>query len=582
MKKNKIRIALAQINTTVGDLQGNKDKIIAWTERALKQNCDLVIFPELAVTGYPPEDILYRSQFIKDQYNVYSEIKNNNDNIIQVFGFVNQTEKGLYNAAAINIPHHAPQIYHKIHLPNYSVFDEERYFVAGTKPFVFNVNGVKIGASICEDIWIDDGVIEAETFCEGAELILNISASPFYFKKGHERIELLQNKAKKTKSIIAYVNLVGGQDELVFDGQSFIANHNGEILAQAKSFEEDFLVYDLDFTQLRKEREKSSDFRKLKSEFINPYETIHTDDFDTEFSAPKVQINQPASDLNESEMVQVYKALKLGLKDYVHKNRFQKVVFGLSGGIDSALVAAIAADALGKENVICITMPSQYSSKGSVDDSVQLANNFGFKLLNIQISPMFDAFNSSLKEAFSGTEPDVTEENLQARIRGSLVMALSNKFGYLALATGNKSEVSVGYCTIYGDMVGGYGPLKDVYKTIVYELCHLRNQQAGYDIIPQSIIDKAPSAELRPDQTDQDSLPPYDILDDILELYIEKDNSVPEITAQGFDLEIVSKVARLVDINEYKRRQAAPGTKITPRAFGKDRRMPITNHYRPK
>ena len=419
MKKNKIRIALAQINTTVGDLQGNKDKIIAWTERALKQNCDLVIFPELAVTGYPPEDILYRSQFIKDQYNVYSEIKNNNDNIIQVFGFVNQTEKGLYNAAAINIPHHAPQIYHKIHLPNYSVFDEERYFVAGTKPFVFNVNGVKIGASICEDIWIDDGVIEAETFCEGAELILNISASPFYFKKGHERIELLQNKAKKTKSIIAYVNLVGGQDELVFDGQSFIANHNGEILAQAKSFEEDFLVYDLDFTQLRKEREKSSDFRKLKSEFINPYETIHTDDFDTEFSAPKVQINQPASDLNESEMVQVYKALKLGLKDYVHKNRFQKVVFGLTRRYRLCSCSRNCGRCIRKrERHLYNDCRHNILQRGSVDDSVQLANNFGFKLLNIQISPMFDAFNSSLKEAFSGTEPDVTEENLQARNPG--------------------------------------------------------------------------------------------------------------------------------------------------------------------
>ena len=574
----KMRLALAQINTTVGDLDGNCNKIIKQVENARAAGCQLIAFPELTITGYPPEDLVLRHKFIEDQHDVLQHIVKEISDITCVIGFVDNKNGDLYNSAAVVQNQSIKAVYHKIQLPNYSVFDEERYFEQGDAPLVVSLEDIKIGVSICEDIWIPDSVIETQAFDGGAEIILNISASPYSLKKSYERMELMRSRATHTFSAVAYCNLVGGQDELVFDGQSLIVGPNGNVWAHGPAFQEELIIHDIDVNIVRQLRNDPL-FSENQKSFASPKLTTQRVVLDAQATMQRPTIEETNYSTLSSEE-EIYRALLLGLRDYVRKNGFSQVVFGLSGGIDSALVAALAADALGPENVHSVGMPSQYSSQGSVDDSALLAQNLGIDFQIFEIRNIFEQFVDLFKETFVGRESDVTEENLQARIRGDIVMALSNKFGWLALATGNKSEVSVGYCTIYGDMVGGFSPLKDVTKTMVYQLANYRNYQAGYDVIPQAIIDKAPSAELRPDQKDQDSLPPYDELDDLLELYVEKLKSMNDIIDLGHDPAVVEKVERLVNINEYKRRQAAPGTKITPLAFGKDRRMPITNLYK--
>lgn len=571
------RIALAQINTVVGDLPGNRRRITEKMAAAAEEGCDLIAFPELALTGYPPEDLLLRRQFVADQREQLQAVAAESGDCLAIVGFVDELQGRLFNAAAVIHRGGIIGVYHKVHLPNYSVFDEERYFEAGRLPLVLDLGALRIGVSICEDIWIEESVVESEALLGGADLLLNISASPFHSNKGEERLELMRSRARRTGSVLAYLNLIGGQDELVFDGRSLVVAADGRLLAAGGGFQEDFIIADLpleEFAALRRARARlAPPANALDSPHLLPV-SWSVRPRPERRAAPRMIA--PV----KSEIEEIYQALLLGLGDYTRKNGFKKVTLGLSGGIDSALVAVLAADALGPDQVAAVTMPSRFSSSGSVTDSEELARNLGIQLFTLPIAPAFKAYEEMLAELFAGREPDVAEENLQARIRGNLLMALSNKFGWMVLVTGNKSEVSVGYCTIYGDMAGGFSPLKDVYKTTVYALCEYRNKLAGYDLIPRAIITKPPSAELRPDQTDQDSLPPYDLLDAVLELYVEKEMGVAEIIAQGFEGKMVRRVARLVDFAEYKRRQGAPGIKITPRAFGKDRRMPITNHYR--
>ena len=578
MAEHLFRLALAQINPVVGDLPGNGRIILDKINAAEQQGCDLIAFPELALTGYPPEDLLLRRQFIADQRGQLQQIASQTGEMLCIAGCVDEVQGRLYNAAAILQHGRISGIYHKVHLPNYSVFDEERYFEAGSQPVILDLGELRIGISICEDIWVSESVVEAEAFEGGADLLINISASPFHTNKGDERLELMQTRARRTGSVVAYVNLIGGQDELVFDGRSLIVAADGRLLAAGGGFQEDFIILDLpvkEFTELHNERARLSAplLAGLAPARILPVAWN-----------PREKPQRPAAGRTiavvKHEIEEIYQALLLGIRDYTRKYGFKQVTLGLSGGLDSALVAVLAADALGPGQVVAVTMPSPYSSHGSVADSEKLAQNLGIQLINLAIAPAMQAYECALAEVFAGRAHDVTEENLQARIRGNLLMALSNKFGWMVLVTGNKSEVSVGYSTLYGDMAGGFAPLKDVFKTTVYELSEFRNKLAGHDLIPRSIITKVPSAELRPNQTDQDTLPPYDLLDAVLELYVEKERGAAEIVAQGFDGEMVRKVVRLVDLAEYKRRQAAPGIKITPRAFGKDRRMPITNHYR--
>ncbi len=572
-----IRIALAQINPTVGDLEGNTKKIIQYIQKAETAGADIVLFPELAITGYPPEDLLLKPKFITDNLACRDEIAKHCQNLIAVVGFVDNQEY-IYNAAAVLQGGKTAAVYHKICLPNYSVFDEKRYFQAGVRPLVFEWRGVKFGLSICEDMWIPDGVIETQGFRGGAEVMLNISASPYIMEKRKERISIGVTRARMTRSIFVYLNLIGGQDELVFDGDSFIVDHRGELIANTHPFVEDFIAADLDVSALRKFREDDPSFYLFKKEFQSPYEVdfiaLESSKRISEKPSIKHQQVEPLEPLDE-----IYQALTLGTKDYVTKNGFQKVVIGLSGGIDSALTAAIAVDALGADNVIGVLMPSEFTSQQSIRDAEELARNLGIETQTVPIQKIFKAYRETLKEVFQDRPVDVTEENLQARIRGNILMALSNKFGWLVLTTGNKSEMSVGYSTLYGDMAGGFAVIKDVPKTLVYKLSEHKNRRAGKEIIPVATIQRPPTAELRPGQTDQDTLPPYDLLDDILEEFVERDKSVKEIIEQGYPREVVKQVARLVDINEYKRRQAPPGIKITHKAFGKDRRMPITNRF---
>jgi len=523
---------------------------------------------------------LLSEQFINDQLDTLKIIINQVKDITCVLGFVDLRDGNIYNAAAVIHSGSLKAVYHKVQLPNYSVFDEERYFEAGNEPLIITINGVKIGISICEDIWIEECVAEAEVFCGGAEILVNISASPYYIGKFKERLELVKTRAQRNRAFILYNNLIGGQDELVFDGQSLIVNEKGDLVVHGFAFEEDFLVCDINVEKIRTFRDKDNSFETDSKSFECPFKSINQVDIQYELSAKTDPLIKPEKRPQYNETDEIYHALLLGLRDYVQKNGFKQVVFGLSGGIDSALVAAIASDALGSGNVHCVTMPSRFSTSGSVDDSVLLAKNFGIHFLELPIENIFKSYLSLLEPVFKDLPFGVAEENLQARIRGALVMALSNKYNWMALATGNKSEVSVGYCTIYGDMIGGFSPLKDVSKMWVYRLSRRRNERAGWNLIPESIIKKVPSAELRPDQKDEDTLPPYHILDRILELYVEDNKSIDEMIAQGFKRHMIKDVIRLVNNSEYKRRQAAPGVKITLRAFGKDRRMPITNRYR--
>lgn len=577
---NSLRLGLAQINTVVGDLDGNYNKIVESINRAESFGCDIVVLPELGITGYPPEDLLLHPHFIKAQSNMLNDIIRQNGDIITILGFVHESGGQLYNAAAVLQNQSLKAVYHKIELPNYSVFDEERYFISGSVPLVLNVNSVKIGLSICEDIWVKNSVIECEALAGGAEILINISASPFTTGKNKQRFDLIREHCRKTHSILAYTNLVGGQDELVFDGQSLLVDDQGNLIAAGHAFETDFILVDVNVGRLRNRR-KQNDFVHLTKKYHPRFKDIQTVELKPH-EKDKIPIEQNQAPLFQmTPTEELYKALILGLRDYADKNGFSDVVFGLSGGIDSALVSAIAVDALGSEHVHPVIMPSPYSTKASVDDSKALAKNLNLAPLKLPIHTVFEASIELLAPVFQDLAEDVTEENLQARIRGNIIMALSNKFGWLALATGNKSELSVGYCTLYGDMVGGFAPISDVKKGMVYKLSEYRNEKAGFDFIPIRIIQKPPSAELKPNQRDQDSLPPYDELDEIIRMYVEQCMGAEEIIIAGHHPDTVKKITMLIDKNEYKRRQAAPGIKITSLAFGKDRRMPITNHYRP-
>ena len=574
-----IRIAQAQINTTVGDLAGNRDKILAWVKKAEAAGADLVIFPELAITGYPPEDLLLRPSFVADNLRMFHEIARQIGRTTAIVGFADREDGQVYNAAGLLHNGRVEAIYHKIQLPNYGVFDEKRYFLAGQNVLVFERNDVLLGLSICEDIWVPGAVTETQAFPGDAEIILNISASPYHRGKGHERLDLLKTRARENYAFIVYTNLIGGQDELVFDGMSFVISPEGKVLAQGRQFEEDLILTDLDLEAVRDLRRNDPLFlhKKFKTRATFPIELVRLPEF--EETAPKPSL--PQSQVKPlKELEEVYQALVLGTRDYVRKNGFQKVVIGLSGGIDSSLVATIATDALGPENVVGVGMPSMYSSRSSIEDAEALARNLGIPFHIIPIKEIFDVYLKALADIFAGKPQDITEENLQARIRGNLLMALSNKFGWLVLTTGNKSETSVGYSTLYGDTAGGFAVIKDVPKLLVYDLSKYRNRMAGRLLIPENVLVKPPSAELRPNQKDEDSLPPYEILDPILEMFVEQEMGPDEIVEHGFPEDVVRRVIQMVDRNEYKRRQSPPGIKITPRAFGKDRRMPITNRYR--
>ena len=566
------RLAMAQINPTVGDLDGNTRKIVEYIDQARALQADLVAFPELAVTGYPPEDLLFKSQFVRANIARMKEIAAESRGIAVVVGFVD-ADPELRNAAAVAYDGQVVDVYHKMYLPNYGVFDEERYFKAGAVCPVYQIGDTLVGVNICEDIWKPIGPTTVQQ-AQGGRVILNISGSPFYADRLGEREEMLACRATDNEVFIAYLNMVCGQDELVFDGASMVIDPNGDVVVQGSQFQEELVVADLDVGSVSEPRPG-----KAAGDLL-------------EVGAPKqVAVSAPSSGsrpaLPRREPVryagpgEVYAALVMGTRDYVGKTGFSKVLVALSGGIDSSLVATVAADALGPDNVVAVAMPSRYSSEGSILDAKALSENLGIELRTIPIEESFAASLDTLAPHFKGTEPGLAEENLQSRLRGVLIMALSNKHGWLVLTTGNKSEMAVGYATIYGDMAGGYAVIKDVPKTLVYRLAAHRNSLSKNPVIPVSVLKKPPSAELRPDQKDEDSLPPYEVLDPILKAYVEDDRSFDEIVSEGFDEQTVRQIITLVDRSEYKRRQAPPGIKITPRNFGRDRRMPIANRYRP-
>jgi NAD+ synthase (glutamine-hydrolysing) len=581
-----LRVALAQINVTVGDLEGNKEKILAYMRQAHSAGAHIVCTPELALTGYPPEDLLLKPGFVAAQLRKLDELisaSRDLPGLTAVIGFVDR-DHDIYNAAAIIHDGKLSGIYHKHYLPNYGVFDENRYFQAGREAPVFLINGVHVGVNICEDIWYPGGPLPLQALA-GAEVILNINGSPYYTGKGIFRQEMLATRASDNGVIVVYLNMVGGQDELVFDGGSMVFNEQGALIARAKEFAEDMLIVDLDTSSVFRSRLHDPRRRQEQSQEdprVVPIINISDDRLhESLLEPPKHPLGAPQRIEPKMERLEeIYAALVLGTRDYVHKTGFKKAIIGLSGGIDSSLTAAIAVDALGAENVLGISMPSGYSSEGSKTDAHELAENLGIEMLTIPIEETFRTSLKMLKPAFGDRHPGLAGENLQARIRGNILMSISNKFGSIVLTTGNKSEMATGYCTLYGDMAGGFAVLKDVLKTLVYELSVYRNTLGDQPVIPQSVIEKPPSAELRPDQKDTDSLPPYEILDPILQAYAENDRSFEEILAMGFERKTVERVMRLVDVSEYKRRQAPPGVKITTRAFGRDRRLPITNKYR--
>ncbi len=572
------RLAMAQINPTVGDLGGNTAKIVGYIEQARAIKADLVAFPELAITGYPPEDLLLKPQFVQANIAKMREVARASKGIAVVVGFVD-AGSDVYNAAAVAYNGAVVGVYHKMHLSHYGVFDEERYFKAGAERAVYVINGAAVGVNVSEDVWHDDGPTVAQR-AAGAEVIVNINGSPFHAGRRGLREKMLATRAADNGLFVAYLNMVGGQDELVFDGASAVVDPMGEVVAEGRQFEEELVVADLEVEAAFRSRLRDSRPRKERSRTLNEVGSPRTVPVSAYSPDPKPPLPQREA-IRRDAVGEVYSALVLGTRDYVRKCGFEKVLIALSGGIDSSMVAAVAVDALGPENVIGVAMPSRYSSEGSLLDARELSENLGIELRTIPIENAFSAHVDTLAPQFKGTTPGVAEENLQARVRGNLIMAMSNKFGWLVLATGNKSEAAVGYATMYGDMVGGYAVIKDVPKTMVYKLAEHRNALAGSHLIPASVIEKAPSAELRPGQKDEDSLPPYSVLDPILKAYVEEGLSPQDIVALGFDEDVVRRTVTMVERSEYKRRQAPPGVKITPRNFGRDRRMPIVNRYRP-
>jgi NAD+ synthase (glutamine-hydrolysing) len=573
-----LRIALAQINPVVGDLWGNSRLIVEWIGRARDQGADVVLFPELALTGYPPEDLVLKPAFVRDNLRQLNVVVEATKGISAVVGFVDEAGD-LFNAAAFIHDGELKAVYHKVFLPNYGVFDEQRYFTPGHECPIFELGGVRMGVSVCEDCWYPAGPMAWEAH-HGAELLLNINGSPYHEGKRVKREEMIAGRAVDYGCFIAWVNTVGGQDELVFDGNSAIFGPNGDVLARAPSFREDLLVFDVNLGSVPFHRPHES--IRHEAEGAERLELLVTE---IDLKAPTSVGGRPKPKLRREETepldgaAEVYAAVVLGTHDYVRKLNFQKVVIGLSGGVDSALTAAIASDALGPENVIGVRMPSRFTSPDSLEDAGLVAEALGIQLLDFPIEPAHKAFEEMLADAFRGTKPGVAEENLQPRIRSTILHGLSNKFGYIVLTTGNKSELATGYGTLYGDMAGGFAVLKDITKTMVYELCRYRNSISK--AIPERVITKPPTAELKPDQKDSDSLPPYDELDPILRGYVEEDLGPEELVAAGNRPEVVARVIQLVDRSEYKRRQYPPGVKITPRAFGRDRRMPIVNRYVP-
>ncbi len=586
------RIAMVQMNPTVGDLDGNVRRITGWLREARKAKADLVAFPELAITGYPPEDLLLKPRFIEDNRRALQEIVRQCRGLAAVVGYVSQSDgldpksarssvvpagaHELYNAAAVIADQALITTYCKWYLPNYGVFDESRYFYPGRRLPLIRLRGTVVGVNICEDVWLPEGPTRFQA-AAGAEVIVNINASPFHLGKSRIREQMLATRARENGVVLTYTNIVGGQDELVFDGNSVILDHRGEVIARGKAFEEDLIVADLNMEAVARERRTQGRKKALSKQVAAAVEMCSA----ALPTLSKTRVRAvPDMVATLDPLEEVYLALTLGVRDYVRKNGFARAVIGLSGGVDSALTAVLAVDALGAENVWGLFMPSPYTSQDSYEDVAELGARLGISVRTLPITKLFDTYRDALAKTFEGRAPDTTEENLQARIRGNLLMAFSNKFGHLVLTTGNKSEMSVGYATLYGDMAGGFAVIKDVPKTMVYDLARRRNLRGSAPVIPKRTLSRPPTAELRPDQKDEDSLPPYEVLDPILQAYVEEDRSLEEIVEAGYDRATVARVMAMVDGSEYKRRQAPIGIKITHRALGKDRRMPITNGYR--
>lgn len=569
-----MRLALAQVNPTVGDIAGNEALVRAQLARAREAGAQIALFPELVITGYPPEDLLLKEHFLADARAAVERIAGDAQGIVAIVGFPERAEDA-YNAAAVLADGAVQAVYRKVNLPNYGVFDELRYFQRGPGGAIIEVDGVKVGLTICEDIWVPGAPLSDEALA-GATVIVNIDASPYHAGKGLEREQMVSQRARDNLAAVAFCALYGGQDELVFDGHSFVVDHKGNVIARAPQFAEDLLICDVDVQAAGAARLR--DTRQRPAARAGQADVAQLGSFTTEGRSDPAAPGGPVADVLDRD-AEIYAALVLGTRDYVTKSGFQHVVLGLSGGIDSTLVALVAVDALGADRVTCVTMPSPYSSQGTRDDAEALAANLGVELLELPIGDAMRGYDEQLSEVFAGREPDITEENLQARIRGNLLMALSNKFGWLVLTTGNKSEMSVGYSTLYGDSAGGFAVIKDCPKLLVYRLVRERARRDPESPVPETIVTRAPSAELRPDQRDQDSLPPYEVLDAILEGYVEEDLGREQLIARGLPAEDVDRVIRLVDGSEYKRRQNPPGIKVTSKAFGRDRRVPIVNGY---
>ncbi|MFL6007204.1 MAG: NAD+ synthase [Gaiellaceae bacterium] len=571
-----MRLALAQINTVVGDLDGNRSLILARLDEAREAGVQLVLFPELAVTGYPPEDLLLRPGFIRAAASSLYAIAAEAKDVVAVVGFPH-FDRDLFNACAVCADGEVKAVYRKRFLPNYGVFDEDRYFAPGRELVLLELGDTLVGLTICEDMW-QPGPPATDLALAGAELLVNVSASPFHVGREIEREEMFVTRARDNASFVAFCNAVGGQDELIFDGHSCVLDDEGEVVARAPGFEEALLVVDVEPEAVIGRRLRDVRRRALARErdVSPPVQVVHV------AASRSDQAPRPGARIEEfeSELEQMRLALELGLRDYVQKNGFADVVLGVSGGIDSAVTAALAAEALGSDRVHCVSMPSRFSSEGTRGDAQRLADSLGCDFRELSIEPIFEAFTDALRQEFEGLELDLTEENLQARIRGTLLMALSNKFGWLVVATGNKSELSVGYSTLYGDLAGGFALIKDVFKTDVFRLARHLNERAERELIPETIIERAPSAELREGQRDEDSLPPYPVLDRVLEAYVELDRSREELSSDGFDRDVVDRAVAMIDRAEYKRRQAPPGVRLRPKAFGRDRRTPITNRWR--